>query len=67
MPPRLPFEAFCKVRDQITCANFNSEGLALLSDMMGCCFDDGYLEYEGKTVEEVVHEAYEDMQRRVKE
>jgi hypothetical protein len=61
------FEAFCKVREQITCANFESEGTFLLSDVMGQCMSDDYLEYENKTVEQVVHEAYEEMQRRLRE
>ncbi len=58
------FEAFCKVREQITGANFHSEGISLLEDMMTkCCYGDP----AGKSVEEIVHEAYEDMSRRVKE
>ncbi|MBO5253389.1 MAG: extracellular solute-binding protein [Clostridia bacterium] len=58
------FEAFCKVREQITGANFHSEGTALLSDMMSkCCSGD----FDDRPVEEIVHEAYEDLSRRVKE
>ncbi len=61
------YEAFCKVREQITCANFESEGTSQLSDMMGRCMSSDYLEYENTTVEEVVHEAYEEMVRRIRE
>ena len=61
------YEAFCKVREQITCANFDSEGMYILSDVLWLCMDKESLEFEQKTVEEAVHEAYEEMQRRLRE
>ncbi len=61
------YEAFCKVREQITCANFESEGSYMLSDVLSLCMDAESLEFEQKTVEEAVHEAYEEMERRVRE
>ena len=61
------YEAFCKVREQITCANFESEGTHMLSDVLSLCMNAESLELEQKTVEEAVHEAYEEMQRRLKE
>ena len=61
------YEAFCKVRRQITCANFESEGTNMLSDLMGQCISEGYLEFEEKTLEQAVHETYEEMQRRLRE
>ena len=61
------YEAFCKLREQITAANFKSEGTNMLSDLMSLCMYEESLEYEQKTVEEAVHEAYEEMQRRLRE
>ncbi len=61
------YEAFCKVREQITAANFDSEGSEQLRDLLSSCLSEGYLEYYGMTVEDAVHEAYEEMTRRLKE
>lgn len=58
------FEAFCKVREQITGANIESEGTTMLAEMMNKCF---HPESYNMTVEEIVHETYEDMTRRVRE
>ncbi len=67
------FEAFCKVREQITAANFNSEITVMLEDMLAECFsrerfkDTESAHLHPQTVEEIVHEAYEHMERRMKE
>ena len=58
------FEAFCMVRDQITAANFKSEITVMLEEMMSKCY---HAERYGKTVEEIVHETYEHMERRMNE
>ncbi|MBQ6856227.1 MAG: hypothetical protein IJO13_03895, partial [Lachnospiraceae bacterium] len=58
------YEAFCKVREQITCANFDSEGVYMLSEMLDNCFWAAEMD---TTVEEIVHETYEEMTRRMKE
>lgn len=58
------YAELCEVRDQITGAHFDSELTAILSDVLSSC---AHAEYFGKTAEEVVHEAYENMQRRLRE
>ncbi len=61
------YEAFCKVREQITCANFKSEGTSVFSYEMGNYMTGRDPESEEKTVEQAVHEVYEDMTRRLSE
>ena len=67
------YEAFCKVREQITAANINSEITAMLEDMLSACFErERFKDTETahlfpQTVEEIVHETYEHMERRMKE
>ena len=39
----------------------------MLSDLMGQCISEGYLEFEEKTLEQAVHETYEEMQRGLRE
>jgi hypothetical protein len=56
-------QALCELREQITGANFDGELMAILGDVLPTC---AFAEYYGKTVEEIVHEAYENMQRRLR-
>ena len=58
------YEELCEMRSQITGANFDGELVRLLSDVLSDCVHEQ--KYGNKTVEEVVHEAYENMQRRIK-
>ena len=58
------FEAFSKVREQITEANFTSEGTYLLDSMLARCSDAWYYK---ESVEDIVHEYYTDLERRVRE
>ena len=58
------YQELCEVRDQIKYANFSGELTTLLSDVLSNC---AYAEHYGKTVEEVVHEDYVNMQRRMRE
>jgi len=58
------FEAFKAVRAQITGANFESEGTVMLSEMLNRC---SHAADFGMTVEEIVHETYEMLERRLKE
>lgn len=58
------YQEIREVREQITVANFDSELRDVLHDtLMYCAAADAF----GMTVEEIVHEAYEDLQRRVRE
>lgn len=67
------YDTFCKVREQITAANFRSEITGMLEDMLAGCFarerfkdtETAYL--HSQTREEIVHETYEHMERRMKE
>ena len=52
------------VRDQITAANIKSEITVMLEEMMRRI---NYAEWSGVNPEEIVHETYEHMERRVKE
>ena len=54
------YRALCALREQITCAYFDGEATAILNVLFEC---DAYPEQ----VEGIVHEAYEDLQRRVRE
>ncbi len=58
------FEAFSKVREQITEANFTSEGTYMLDRMLSRCSDAWYYK---ESVEDIVHEYYTDLERRVRE
>lgn len=58
------YQELREVCEQITVANFDSELRDVLNDtLMYCAAADAF----GMTVEEIVHEAYEDLQRRVRE
>ncbi|MBQ1985384.1 MAG: hypothetical protein II230_03645, partial [Clostridia bacterium] len=67
------FEAFCTVREQITGANFNSEITVMLEEMLSKCFEKEkyinteFAEYYPQTIEEIVHETYEHLEKRLKE
>ena len=58
------YEELCEMRSQITGANFDGELVQLLSGVLSDCIHEQ--NYGDKTVEEVVHEAYENMQRRLR-
>ncbi len=58
------YQEFREICDQITAANFDSELRKVLYDTLLYCSVAEALE---TTVEEIAHEAYADMQRRVKE
>ena len=58
------YEELCEMRSQITGANFDGELVQLLSGVLSDCIHEQ--KYGDKTVEEVVHEAYENMQRRLR-
>ncbi len=60
------FAAFSKVREQITDAYFQSEGSKILKDVLSQCRSRNSNESD-KTVEEIVHETYRDLERRVRE
>ncbi len=58
------FEAFCKVRDQVTEVNFVSEGTMLLYEMMQQC---SLASIYKRSIEDIVHETYDNLERRVRE
>ena len=58
------YEELCEVRDQITGATFSDELVVLLSQLLSKC---DAAEIFDMTVEEIVHEVYDDIQRRVRE
>lgn len=59
------FQELCEVRDQITGANFRGRYREVLNEnlLLRC----RKAANEGAPIEEIVHEVYEDLQRRVKE
>ena len=58
------FEEFSAVRGEISTAFFETELRDCLQGMLAECLG---VENTGKTVEEIVHQTYEDMERRIKE
>ena len=58
------YQELCELRGQITNANFKSERTYMLNGVLGEC---SVAEALGTTIEKIVHETYEDMQRRVRE
>lgn len=59
------FQELCEVRDQITGANFGGRYREVLNEMLLIRCRNA--QADGTTVEELVHEVYEDLQRRVRE
>ena len=58
------YQELCELRGQITRAYFDNEMTSMLSSILNEC---RYADIMEKTVEEIVHEAYVDMQRRMRE
>ena len=61
------YRELCEVRDQITGANFDGRSVTILNDLLFDTFQAYYQENPEKTVEELVHETYMDLRRRVRE
>lgn len=58
------FNELCEVRDQITVANFGGRQREVLNEMLIHC---RAARENNESIEEIVHEAYADLERRVKE
>ena len=62
------YQELCEVRDQITGANFDGRSVIIMNSLLNKVYRLTYYgEFPDKTVEELVHEAYVDLQRRVRE
>ncbi|MBP3704078.1 MAG: extracellular solute-binding protein [Clostridia bacterium] len=62
------YQELCEVRDQITGANFDGRSVRIINSLMQKVHRiERNNEPSDKTVEELVHEAYVDLQRRVRE
>ena len=61
------YEELCEVRDQITGANFDGKDTEILNDLLADAIHLHIHNEDNESVEELVHDVYEELQRRVRE